>query len=531
MEKKDSRLKAMKNSNRKGHSLPTVGEVASDSPLRKQGCSSCARGRSFLASILASALLLSGCAVGPKYQRVKVNSPAQFRGVQGAAQQASFADLPWWEAFKDEELKALIKTALANNYDLGVAVSRVEQARQIAAQARAQYFPAVDYSVGASNGKNEFAGSTNFPVGGGKTQGAFLALARAAWQPDIWGRIRRLNESARAQYLSTEEARRGVMLTLTADVAEAYFQLLGLELQLEIAKENTASFTSTYNLFMQRYQGGVTSKLAPSRAEAAQAAAASTIPEYERQIALLENQISVLLGQNPTSIRHTAKLLNQVVPPEIPVGLPSALLERRPDVCAAEQQVVAANAQIGVAIANFFPQLGLTALIGNVSQPLSDITSGHGNLWSIAGNLTGPVYQGGSLRAQKRQAVAFWEQSRLQYEQAALNAFTDVANALISRQKYEAIRSQQERSVAAYQEAVQIALERYDAGKASYFEVLEAQIQLYPEQIALAQTETNRRVVVVQLYLALGGGWNLTDSDWLNLTVTPSAPGSPCRRP
>jgi multidrug efflux system outer membrane protein len=531
MEKKDARRKAMKNSNSKSHSLLANCDLASDSPSRKQGCSSYARGRSFLASILASALLLSGCAVGPKYQRVKVKTPAQFRGVEGTAQQASFADLPWWEAFKDEELKALIKTALANNYDLGIAVSRVEQARQMAAQARAQYFPSVNYSVGASNGKNEFSGTTGFPPSGGKTQGAFLAFARAAWEPDIWGRIRRLNESALAQYLSTEEVRRGVMLTLTANVAENYFQLLGLERQLEIAKETTASFTDTYNLFMQRYEGGVTSKLATSRAEAAQAAAASAIPEYERQIALLENQISVLLGENPTSITHTAKLLKQVVPPEIPVGLPSALLERRPDVCAAELQVVAANAQIGVATANFFPQLGLTALVGRASQPLSDITSGNATVWSIAGNFTGPIYEGGLLRAQKRQVVAFWEQSKLQYEQAALNAFTDVSNALISREKYDAIRSQQERSVAAYQEAVQIALERYIAGKASYFEVLEAQIQLYPEQIALAQTETNRRVVIVQLYLALGGGWNLTNSDWLNMTVTQLAPGAPCGRP
>jgi multidrug efflux system outer membrane protein len=516
----------MKNSNSKGHALPANRQIASESPLRNQGSSSGRRGRSFAASVLASALLLSSCAVGPNYQRVKVNSPAEFRGAEGAAQQASFADLPWWEAFKDEELKALIKTALANNYDLAIAVSRVEQARQIAAQARAQYFPFVNYSVGASDGKNEFLGSFA-PNGVGKTQGAFFAAASAAWEPDIWGRIRRLNESARAQYLSTEEARRGVMLTLTADVAEAYFQLLGLELQLEIAKETTTSFTNTYNLFMQRYEGGVASKLDTSRADAAQAAAAATVPEYERQIALQEDQISVLLGQNPSSIRHTAKLLSQVVPPEIPVGLPSALLERRPDVLSAEQQVRAANAQIGVATANFFPQLGLTALVGQASQPLSDITSGRGNVWSVAGNFAGPIFQGGLLRAQKRQAVASWEQSKLQYEQAALNAFTDVANALISRQKYEAIRSEQARSVASYQEAVEVALERYQAGKASYFEVLDAQIQLYPEETALAQTETNRRVVIVQLYLALGGGWNLTDADWQNMTVTQSAPGAP----
>jgi len=221
-----------------------------------------------------------------------------------------------------------------------------------------------------------------------------------------------------------------------------------------------------------------------------------------------------------------------VVPPEIPVGLPSALLERRPDVLAAEEQVRAANAQIGVATANFFPQLGLTALLGQASTPLSEITSGRANVWSIAGNFTGPIYQGGLLRAQKRQAVAFWQQSKLQYEQAALNAFTDVADALISRQKYEAIRAEQQRSVAAYQEAVQIALERYNAGKASYFEVLDAQIQLYPEQSSLAQTELNRRVVIVQLYKALGGGWNLKDADWQNMTVTvPASPTQPKTSP
>ena len=435
-------------------------------------------------------------------------------------QQESYADLPWWEAFKDEQLRTLIKAAIANNYDLAIAVSRVEQSRQLAAQARAQYFPFVNYAVGASNGKNEFLGT--IAPNGGTTAGAFVAAGSVAWEPDIWGRLRRLNESARAQYLSTEEARRGVMLTLVSDVAQAYFELLGLELQLQIAKDTTASFSGTLKLFTQRYEGGVASKLQTSWAEAAQAAAASAVPEYERQIALKEDQISVLLGRNPDSVMHSAKLLDEVVPPEIPVGLPSALLERRPDVVAAEEQVRSANAQIGVATANFFPQLGLTGLLGQASTPLSDITSGHASIWRIAGNFAGPIYTGGLLRAQKRQAVAFWEQSKLQYEQAALNAFTDVADALISRQKYDAIRTQQLRSVAAYQEAVKVALERYQAGKASYFEVLDAQIQLYPEESSLAQTELNRRVVVVQLYKALGGGWNLNDPDWQNMTVTRS---------
>ena len=496
----------------------------------RQGKSRAGTCRGVMAISLSVALFLSGCAVGPNYVRPKVNAPADFRGMEGAAQQASYADQPWWEVFKDDQLKSLIGTALANNYDLAVAVSRVEQARQLSAVARAQYFPAVNYSVGASNGKNEFLGSV-IPSGVDGTKGAFLALGSAAWEADIWGRIRRLNESARAQYLSTEEARRGVMLTLTSDVAQAYFELLGLELQLQIAKDTTASFSETLKLFNQRYEGGVASKLDTSRAEAAQAAAAAAIPEYERQIALKENQISVLLGSNPQSIAHTAKLLEEVVPPEIPVGLPSALLERRPDVLAAEQQVRAANAQVGVATANFFPKFGLTALVGQASTPLSQITAGSANVWSVAGNFTGPIYEGGALRAQKRNAVAFWQQTKLQYEQTALNAFTDVSNALISRQKFEAIRAEQARSVAAYQEAVTVSLQRYTAGKASYFEVLDAQLQLYPEQTALAQTELNRRVIFVQLYLALGGGWNLSDSDWLKHTATPASTGGANPKP
>jgi outer membrane protein, multidrug efflux system len=468
--------------------------------------------RPLLAVFLSGSLFLSGCAVGPNYVRPKVTPPTEFRGAEGAAQQASYADLPWWEVFKDEQLRDLIKTALANNYDLAIAVSRVEQSRQIAAQVRAQYFPFVNYSVGASNGKNEFLGSVT--PGSPTTKGSFLAAGSVAWEADIWGRIRRMNESARAQFLSTEEARRGVMLTLTSSVAQAYFELLGLELQLQIAKDTTASFTETLKLFNERYEGGVASMLDVSRAEAAQAAAAAAIPQYELQIALKEDQISVLLGRNPSSIAHSAKLLDEIVPPEIPVGLPSSLLERRPDVLAAEQNVRAANAQIGVATANFFPQLGLTALLGQASTPLSLITAGQANVWSLAANFAGPIYQGGALRAQKRQAVAFWEQSKFQYEQAALNAFTDVSDALISRQKYEAIRTEQIRSVTAYQQAVKVALQRYTAGKASYFEVLDAQLQLYPEQNSLAITELNRRVVIVQLYLALGGGWNLTDQDW-----------------
>jgi multidrug efflux system outer membrane protein len=432
--------------------------------------------------------------------------------VEGKAQQASLADLPWWEVFKDEKLKELIQTALQNNYDLRIAISRVEQSRQIAAQARSQYGPFVNYSTVNSDGRNEFGGVVS--PNGGATRGTFAGAVSVAWEPDVWGRIRRLNESARAKYLATEEARRGVILTLVSDVAQAYLELLELELELEIAKATTDSFGQTLKFFNQRFEGGVATKLDTSRAAGAQATAAAAIPEAERQITLKENQISVLIGTNPGPITHNAKLLDEVVPPDVPVGLPSALLERRPDVLEAEQQMRAANAQIGVATANFFPQIGLTALFGRASSPLAAITTGQATVWSIAADLTGPIYQGGALTAQRRQAVAFWQQTQLQYQQTALNAFQDVANALISRQKFDATLVEQTRSVENYQEAVNISTQRYQNGKANYYEVLEAQQLLFPAENARAQTELNRRTVIVQLYKALGGGWNLSDPQW-----------------
>jgi multidrug efflux system outer membrane protein len=464
-------------------------------------------------AVLWCFILLSGCAVGPKYQRPNLNVPTDYRGAEAVADQVSVADLPWWEVFKDEQLKHLVQVALVNNYNLQVAVTRIEQARQISAQARAQYLPFVNYSVQSGDGKNEFVG--NLIPNGGQEQGSFLAIASVAWEADLWGRLRRENEAARAQYLSTEHARRGVMLSLVSDVAQAYFELLDLDLQLQIAKDTTESFNQTLKLFTQRLQGGVASTLDTSRAAAAQATAAASIPELERQIALKENQISVLLGNNPSPIPHTAKLLDQIVPPIIPAGLPAALLERRPDILEAEQQMRSANAQIGVATANYFPRIGLTALYGRGSSPLSELSSGQSTVWSLAGAVAGPIYEGGALRAQKRQAVAFWEETKLQYEQTAQIAFQDVSNALISRQKFEDVRNGQAQAVQAYQESVKVSLQRYIAGRASYFEVLDAQQQLFPAENALALTELSQRTVIVQLYKALGGGWNLNDPAWI----------------
>ena len=463
--------------------------------------------------------------VGPNYKRPGVNTPAVFRGVSGAAQQASFADLPWWEVFKDDTLKELTKTSLANNYDMAAAVARVEQARQVAAQARAQYFPAINYSSITSYGHNQFVGSPSSNSPG--AQGFFLGIGSAAWEADLWGRIRRTNQSARAQYLATEEARRGVMLTLASDVSQAYFELLGLRLQLDIAREATQSYTATVKLFTDRLEGGVGNDLQVSRATADLATAAASIPMLERQITLKENQSSVLIGKNPGPINTKAKLLGETIPPDVPAGLPSALLERRPDVLSAEQMVRSANAEIGIAKAAYFPKVGLTTFFGKLSTPLADLSSGNTNAWSLATNVSGPIFQGGGLRARKREAVASWEQARVQYLQTAIGAFRDVSDALVSREKFETIRAEQARVVESQEKAVRLALMRYVEGLSGYFEVLDAQQRLYPARLALAETEINRRLVIVQLYKALGGGWNLTDAQWMAANPLPGVAGPP----
>jgi multidrug efflux system outer membrane protein len=296
--------------------------------------------------------LLSGCAVGPDYQRPTVEAPGSFRNAPTAATSNSFADLPWWDVYRDATLKSLIHTALTNNLDVRIAATRVEQARAISAQAGSQFYPSVGYGGGVSRGRNEFLGTPN--PNNGSTGDAALATLSAAWEIDLWGRIRRLNESARAQFLATEEARRGVMLSLVSDVALAYFELLELDLQLEIAQRTTVSFQETLRLFNERLQGGVASRLDVSRAEGALATIAARVPEVERQIAIKENQINVLLGRNPGPVARNTTLLQQSMPPEVPAGLPSALLERRPDIRAAEQSLRSANAQVGVSVAEFF---------------------------------------------------------------------------------------------------------------------------------------------------------------------------------
>jgi len=422
--------------------------------------------------------------------------------------------LQWWHVFQDATLKDLVKTALENNYDLGVAITRVQQARQAAAEAWSQYLPTVDYITTLTYGHNQFTGSPSSNLPG--AQGFFLGIVRASWEADVWGRIRRINEGARAQYVESEDLRRGVMLTLVTDVSQAYFELLGLKLQLEIARQAAQSYAATFNLFNDRLTEGLGNALQTSRAQAALSAADAGIPELERQIGLKENQISVLLGKNPAPIATKINLLEDAIPLHIPAGLPSALLERRPDILAAAQRVRHANAQIGVARADYFPKIGLTTFFGKLSTPLADLASANTNAWSLGSNAVGPIFTAGALNARRRQAVAFWEQTRLQYLQTVLNAFRDVSDALISREKLEGIRAEQIREVQSAKEAVGLARTRYVEGLSSYIEVLEAQQALFPAEFALAGTEISRRIAVVQLYKALGGGWNLSDAQWMS---------------
>jgi len=452
-------------------------------------------------------LVLSSCAVGPNYQRPELNVPGEFRGPPPAAKTNSLAELPWWDVFKDPDLKRLIGQALTNNFDLRIAISRVEQAAAIAAQNRALFFPQVNYAGEVARGKNATVASPTPIANGGVTGSTASISGSASWDIDLWGRLRRLNESARAQYLASQQAQRAVAISVISQVAQAYFRLLALDSQLAIARRSTNSFGESLRIFSQRLEQGVISKLETSAAEAALASAAATVPEIERQIVAQENLIDVLLGQNPAAVARHRSLDEENLTLMIPPGLPSDLLRRRPDILETEQFLVSANAQVCVAVANFFPQLTLTGLFGQVSPELSAFTAGGANAWGIAANLSGPLFQGGKLRGQYRQAKSAREESRLQYESTVLNAFQEVSNDLVSLQKLGEEREQQARAVEAYRVAVQVSMERYVAGRASYYEVLQEQQQLFPAENSLVQTQLNQLLSYIQLYQGLGGGF------------------------
>jgi len=476
--------------------------------------------KSIIALLLAVSLS-AACAVGPRYKRPAVTVPEQTRGQIGSAEAASLADQPWWEVFGDDSLKSLIDEALRNNYDVRGAVWRVEEFRARAGITRSELFPQIRYQGEWSRSRrSEFVQPGSTPV---NLHDVNLGLS---WEIDLWGRIRRLSEAALAQYLSSSEARRGILLSVVSEVAQAYFELRELDAQLEIARRTTEAFQGTYDLFNRQLVGGVASYLGVSRAEAALGTSAAAIPNLKRQIVAQENLLCFLLGRNPGPIPRGRNLTEQALPPEVPAGLPSTLLERRPDLREAEQQLISANANVGAAMASFFPAITLTGSLGGVSPEVSDLFQA-GKTWSVAAGLTGPLFQGLRLKNQYDVNVAQWEQAKIQYESAVTNAFGEVSTALVAHQELAEVEKQLARSVAAYQEAVRLSGLRYRAGLSSYIEVLDAQQQLFPAENALAQTRFSRLFNFVQLYKALGGGWNTVDPGWVRPPLDSSAPKTP----
>jgi outer membrane protein, multidrug efflux system len=418
-------------------------------------------------------VLFAGCAVGPDYTRPTVTAPEKFRGQVTPVEAASLADLPWWDVFGDATLQALIREAIARNYDLQIATARVAQARAQAGVANAAFYPSIGYNLKVQRAKDyaAFLGiqSNQFTP---SASNLFLGALSATWEIDVWGGIRRSNEAAVAELLATEEGRRGVLLSLVSDVAQAYFELIELDARLEISRATVAAYEGIYRIFNDRLEFGVASELEVARAEGALFSAAATISELKSQVAAKENQISTLLGKNPSEIPRGTPLFAQPVPPTVPAGLPSALLERRPDVMKLEEQLAAANANVGVAKANFFPQMSLTGILGKASPELALMTSGASTIWAIAASLTGPIFQGGRILENYRGAQAVWEQAKLQYEQGVIKAFQEVSTNLAALDQLAAAETELERSVKALQKAVELAEVRFLYGLSSYYEVL-----------------------------------------------------------
>jgi multidrug efflux system outer membrane protein len=460
-----------------------------------------------LVAAAVASLLLAGCLLGPNYHRPQVAEPQQYRFAEGPAQAESIADTPWWEIFKDPQMQALIREAITNNLDLRVATARVEQARAQAGVAKSFLYPELGATVGYATRQGSRLSEPPETTNGDRTVTNLNATFTLSWEIDLFGRLRRQNEAAYAVYLATSEARRGVLITLVADVASNYLLLRDLDLQLEIARQTLQSNDEMVSFYRSRLVGGVSNRLELDRAVANRAITAAVIPNLEQQIASTENVLSLLLGRPPGPIERGIALTDQHVPPQVPAGLPVALLERRPDVVQAEQLLVAANANVGAAKALFFPTINLTGLFGGLSREVSDLTKPDATIWSVGAGLFQPIFQGGRIKQNYEASKASFDQAMAQYQQAALNAYREVADSLVAIQKQAQARLELEQGVEALRDASKLARERYDAGLANYLEILNADQQLFDQELALAQTRGSELVAFVQLYRALGGGW------------------------
>ena len=452
------------------------------------------------------AVLCSGCAVGPSYRKPPVPVPPEYRGVaadqSGQSGAASFGEQKWWDAFQDEALSDLIRTALKQNYDVRIAAARILQARAQVGITRADQLPSV--AAGASAVNERIPRTVGVPSIETSANQVSMSLA---WELDFWGKFRRATESARANLLSQEWAQRQVIRSLVSDVASAYFQLRELDLELEISRQTLASRKDSLRLTQILADGGATSMLDVRQAEQLVYAAAAAIPDLERQIEQQENFISILLGNNPQGIARGRKLLDQPHALEVPAGLPSALLERRPDIRQAEQQLIAANAQIGVAKADYFPQISLTASGGYQSSALTGLFSGPAGLWTFGGSAVQPVFEGGRIRNQVRLARARTEEATLFYQRTVQQAFRDVSDALVGYRKIQEFRIQQEQLTHSAEEATKLSNMRYKGGATSYLEVLDSDTRYFAAQLTLAQADLNELQAYVELYSVLGGGW------------------------
>ena len=463
-------------------------------------------------AISAVAVLLSACTVGPKYQRPVVQTPTTFRGPdpqQAGAQTETFADLPWWQVFHDPQLQELIRTALKQNYNLQLAVERVNAARAQVGIVRSNQFPQVSLDPTFSGGKTEQNIKSNI----------FSLAADVVFQLDLFGRYRRATEAARAQLLGTQDAQQTVILTLVSDVASDYFLLRDLDLQLQITKQTVQTQENSVKLTELRLSNGVGTRLDVLQSRQVLDTANAQIPDLERQVGQTEDAINILLGNYPQGVARGTALgietpngwqWSETLPPQMPAGLPSELLERRPDIHQAEHELIAANANIGVAKAMFFPQISLLgsggAAFGHSAFLGSNIPAPLG-VGSYAAGLTQPIFQGGALRNNLRYAKSQERQAVLSYQQTIQRAFGDVSDALIGYDKYHGVRERQEQTVRDLQESVDVSFMRYRGGTATYLDVLDSQRSLFQADLTLAQARNNEYQSLVQLYKALGGGW------------------------
>jgi multidrug efflux system outer membrane protein len=447
-------------------------------------------------------ILLAGCKFGPNYKRPKVDTPSVYRADPQAAQGVSIAEEKWWTLFQDAELQQLIRTSLAENYDVRIAAARILQAQAALGITRADQFPAI--TAGASAASQRIPETVVGPAANTSSSVASLSLF---WELDFWGKFRRATEAARANLLATEWGQRAVITSLVSSVASAYYQLRELDLEMEISRQTLASRQESLRLVKVRQQGGVTSMMDVRQSEQLVYFAAASIPDLERRIEQQENFISVLIGKNPGPITRGKPLGENAIPATVPVGLPSTLLERRPDIIQAEQLLVAANARIGVAKAAYFPQIALTGTGGYQSSSLANLFTIEGGFWNAGAQLTQPIFEGGRIRSGVRLSEAQQQEAALFYKQTIQLAFREVSDSLVAYAKNQEFRQQEELLTQAAEDATRLSNARYNGGAVSYLEVLDSDTRYFSARLNLAQAVLNERLALVQLYSALGGGW------------------------